>query len=103
MERLIRRRRETPELGWGTWSLPAQEDAAVFALQADWDRSTVIALHNLAGRPARARVEVDGDCSLVDLFDEEELNAGALTGGLELPPYASRWFRVRLPGQRLAP
>jgi maltose alpha-D-glucosyltransferase/alpha-amylase len=103
MERLIRRRRETPELGWGAWSLPEQDDPAVFALQADWDGSTVVAVHNLAGRPARARAEVDGDCTLVDLFDEEELDAGALDGGLELQPYGHRWFRVRRPGQRLAP
>jgi glycosidase len=103
MERLIRRRRETPELGWGAWSLPPQDDAAVFALQADWDGSTVIAIHNLAGRPAHARADVDDGCSLVDLFDDEELDADALTGGLELPPYGCRWFRVRLPGQRLAP
>jgi maltose alpha-D-glucosyltransferase/alpha-amylase len=103
MERLIRRRRETPELGWGAWSLPEQDDAAVFALQADWDGSTVIALHNLAGRRARARADVADGCSLVDLFDDEELAAAALTGGLELAPYGHRWFRVRLPGQRLAP
>jgi maltose alpha-D-glucosyltransferase/alpha-amylase len=103
MERLIRRRRETPELGWGTWSLPEQDDAAVFALQADWDGSTVVALHNLARRPARARADVDDGCSLVDLFDDEELDAEALTGGLELAPYGCRWFRVRPPGQRLAP
>jgi maltose alpha-D-glucosyltransferase/alpha-amylase len=103
MERLIRRRRETPELGWGRWSLPAQDDAAVFALQSDWDGSTVIALHNLADRAARARIDVDEGCSLVDLFDDDEIAAGALSDGLELPPYGHRWFRVRPAGQRLAP
>ena len=55
MERLIRRRRECPELGCGDWALLEQEDRAVFAHRADWDGSTIVAVHNLAGRGARRR------------------------------------------------
>ena len=53
MERLIRRRRECPELGCGDWALLEQEDRAVFAHRADWDGSTIVAVHNLAGRGER--------------------------------------------------
>ena len=65
IERLIRRRRECPELGWGAWTLIEQEDEAVFALRADWGESTIVAVHNLAGRDASASLvleqEGDGD------------------------------------------
>jgi trehalose synthase len=103
MERLIRRRRECPELGWGRWALLDPGDAAVFAHSAEWDGSTLVAVHNLADRDARARLEPGGDGVLVDLFEDGEhrLEGGAVT--LELEPYDTGWFRVRRPGQRLPP
>jgi trehalose synthase len=103
MERLIRRRRECPELGWGEWASLDPGDAAVFAQRSDWEGSTIVAVHNLAGREARARLEVGGEGALVDLFhdDERELDGGEAT--VELPPYGAHWFRVRRPGQRLPP
>jgi trehalose synthase len=103
IERLIRRRRECPELGWGEWALLDAGDSAVFAQRSDWDGSTVVAVHNLAGRETRARIELGGEGRLVDLFadDDHELEGGAVT--LELGPYGAHWFRVRRPGQRLPP
>jgi trehalose synthase len=103
MERLIRRRRECPELGWGEWALLDTGNSSVFAHRCDWDDSCVVAAHNLAGRDAGARLVLEGEGMLVDLFQDEdhELEAGEVT--LELPPYGARWFRLRRPGQRVAP
>jgi trehalose synthase len=103
MERLIRRRRECPELGWGDWALLDAGDPAVFAHRADWDGSTVVAVHNLAGRDTRARLDLREDGKLVDLFQDEEhrLEGGTVT--LALGAYDARWFRVARPGQRLPP
>jgi trehalose synthase len=103
MERLIRRRRECPELGWGSWSLLEPADTAVFAHRADWNDSTLVAVHNLAGREAAARLRLDGEGELVDLFQDSEhpLEDGEVS--LALEPYAARWFRVRRPGRRLPP
>jgi trehalose synthase len=102
MERLIRRRRECPELGWGQWSLLAQDEPGLFVHRADWEDSTIVAVHNLAARAAEARLALDADGVLVDLFDEEEL---ALDGErtLAVEPYGHRWFRLRRNGQRIAP
>ena len=103
MERLIRRRRECPELGWGAWRLLQSGDPAVFALRCDWEGSTVVAVHNLAGRRAEAVLDLDEDGVLVDLFGPAE---PALDGGraaLALEPYAGRWLRLRRPGARVAP
>jgi glycosidase len=103
MERLIRRRRECPELGWGSWTLLDSGDSAVFAHRTDWDGSTVVAVHNLAGRDAEAALEFGEKGKLTDLFSEEEheLQDGGVTLGLA--PYDARWFRLRRPGQRLPP
>jgi trehalose synthase len=103
MERLIRRRRECPELGWGTWSLLNTGDPAVFAQRSDWEDSTVVAVHSFAGHDTRARLVIEGEGSLVDLFEpgEHELQGGEVE--LDLPPYGAAWFRVRRPGRRLPP
>ena len=103
MERLIRRRRECPELGWGRWSLMNTGDSAVFAQRSDWEDSTVVAVHSFAGHETRARLVIEGEGEVVDLFEHEdhELEAGEVT--LDLPPYGARWYRVRRPGRRLPP
>ena len=103
MERLIRRRRECPEFGWGRWALLDPGDSAVFAHRADWDDSTAVAVHNLAGREARARLDLGAEGKLIDLFqdDEHPLEDGTVT--LALGPYDARWYRLRRPGQRLPP
>jgi maltose alpha-D-glucosyltransferase/alpha-amylase len=103
MERLIRRRRECPEFGWGEWALLDAGDPAVFAQRSDWQGSTVVAVHNLSGRKARASLRLDAGGTLVDLFDDQDhgLEAEAVT--LELPPYGAHWFRLRRPGERLPP
>jgi maltose alpha-D-glucosyltransferase/alpha-amylase len=103
MERLIRRRRECPEFGWGKWELLDAGDAAVFAQRSDWDDSTVVAVHNLSGHQARASLELDDEGALVDLFEDQDHELDAGTATLELAPYGAHWFRVRRPGARLPP
>jgi trehalose synthase len=102
MERLIRRRRECPELGWGAWTLLAQDDPAVLAHRADWDGSAIVAVHNLGARATQARLALDADGVLVDLFGPDELELeGELS--LALEPFDHRWYRLRPPGERVAP
>jgi trehalose synthase len=103
MERLIRRRRECPELGWGGWTLLDAGDPALFAQRSDWENSTIVAVHSFAGRDTSARLTLGEEGTLVDLFEDEdhELDAGEVA--LELPPYGARWFRLRRPGERLPP
>jgi trehalose synthase len=103
MERLIRRRRECPEFGWGTWALLDAGDDAVFAHRCDWEDSTVVAVHNLAGREASARLVLGGEGELVDLFEDEDHGLDAGEVRLELDPYGYRWFRLRRPGALLPP
>jgi trehalose synthase len=106
MERLIRRRRECPELGWGRFTALDAGDPPVFAHRSDWQGDTVLAIHNLAARSATAAVALDDAEDVeaaVDLFadDERALEDGVLR--LELQPHEHRWFRLRRAGRRIAP
>src|SRR3954454_9887214 len=103
MERLIRRRRECPELGWGTWALLDTGDEALFAHRCDWEGSTIVAVHNLADREASAHLVLGGEGELVDLFEDKDLAVDAGEVTVELNPYGYRWFRLRRPGARLPP
>jgi trehalose synthase len=106
-ERLIRRRRETPELGLGDWAVIPTEVRSVLAHRCDWAGSTVVALHNFSAEPCRLDVPLDGVDDAVaadDLLDgarELPLDAPALHVTLE--GYGHRWFRIRRRGQRLSP
>jgi maltose alpha-D-glucosyltransferase/alpha-amylase len=99
-ERLIRRRRECPELGFGTFALLETGAASVLAHRCDWEGSTIVAVHELGGKSAAVELPLDDGEALVDLFEDAE---HALPATLYLEPYDARWFRVRREGVRLPP
>jgi trehalose synthase len=99
-ERLIRRRRECPELGFGALELIDTGAPSVLAHRCDWEGSTVVAVHELAGRKVTVTLPASDGEALVDLFGDAE---HTLPATLELDAYAAHWFRVRRPGGRLAP
>ena len=103
MERLIRRRRECPEVGWGKWTLLDAGDPALFAQRSDWDGSTIVAVHSFAGREASARLVLGEQGTLVDLFQDEDHELAAGEVSIDVAPYGAMWFRLRRPGQRLPP
>jgi len=103
MERLVRRRRECPELGWGDWTVLDAGDPALFAQRSDWDESTIVAVHSFAGRDSSARLTLGEDGTLLDLFQDEDHQLDGGEAVIELPPYGARWFRLRRRGQRMPP
>jgi maltose alpha-D-glucosyltransferase/alpha-amylase len=101
MERLIRRRRECPELGWGSVTLLDAGRSEVLAHRADWDGSTIVALHSFADRPLEARLELEHEA--VDLFEDDQLRPDDGVVTVPLEPFGHRWFRLQAPGTRLPP
>jgi trehalose synthase len=99
-ERLIRRRRECPELGFGTLEVLETGAPSVLAHRCDWEGSTVVAVHELGGHETEITLPIsDGDV-LSDLLGDTDHE---LPATLALEPYAARWFRVRRAGVRLPP
>ena len=99
-ERLIRRRRECPELGFGSLTILDVGSDAVFAHRVDWEDATIVCLHELAGKPVTVELPVDDGEALVDLFEHADCE---LPATLQLEPYAARWFRIARSGVRLPP
>ena len=99
-ERLVRTRKETPELGWGACEVLPAGDPAVLALRSDWRGSVVLTVHNLADRPAEARLELaggDSGAGLVELLADQAYEPlESPPGGVPVGAYGYRWFR--LPG-----
>jgi glycosidase len=100
IERVIRRRRQTPEFGWGRWSVIDVGEDAVLAHRCDWDGRAVLALHNLSETPVKLDVrleDVGDDDHFMDLLDASSARIALDDDGrlrLDLEGYGYRWLRV---------
>src|ERR1700754_5143673 len=74
-ERIIRMRKEVPEIGWGDFQIIPTRDPAVLAIRYDWRNNSVLFLHNLSDAPREVAFDVGlpgkAGGSLVNLLSEE--------------------------------
>src|SRR3954453_16287952 len=98
MKLLISRYRESPELGWGTFTVLEQPHASVLAHLCSWEDGALVALHNLSAEPRTVPLTLEGCDSthrLVDLLmtgDKPLSDKG--TAEIALDGYGYRWLRV---------
>jgi maltose alpha-D-glucosyltransferase/alpha-amylase len=104
LERVIRARKECPEIGWGTFEILSAGTPEVLAMRYDWRGTSLVTVHNFVGEPRTAKLRVGerGGDLLADVFDVRESRAGA-SGEHEiaLEAYGHRWFRVGSPDNAL--
>jgi trehalose synthase len=104
MTLLVRRYRECPELGWGTFEVLDQPHAAVLACRRTWDGASMVTLHNLGSEPVEVSVRIDGcppGTRLADLLRDGGAELDELGWvEVELGRYGHRWLRVVRPGDR---
>jgi maltose alpha-D-glucosyltransferase/alpha-amylase len=96
-ERMIRMRKECPELGWGDFTVVDTGLRGVLGLLTTWRNNAILTLHNFSGDSVTARFSLGSSRArhLVNLFSRETLEAdsrGAHTVTLE--PHGYRWYRV---------
>ena len=95
--RMIRVRKECPEIGWGDWSPVATGSPSVLGLCYEWRGNSVVVLHNFSPRRQEARFTLknpDG-VRLTNLLVNEEIRADADgTHRVALESYGYRWYRV---------
>jgi len=105
MERLIRRRHETPEIAYGLWTVVPVDQPAIFAIRYDWDGRNVLVVLNLSSKPCSASFKVErtaGWEGLIDLFGRGDFSlAKDGTVCIEMEAYGCRWFRVRRSGDTI--
>ena len=92
-ERMIRLRKQCPEIGWGEWRLLPTRSNSILAIEYTWRGSTIVCLHNLSGQTHEARVQ-SGRETLANLVDVEELHAAGGVHRIALEPYGYRWYRA---------
>ena len=98
-ERIIRMRKEVPEIGWGDFQVLPIRDPAIFAIRYDWRNNSVLFVHNLDSIPREIAFStgLSGDQGrlLVNLLSEDHSRA-ADNGKhhLLLEAYGYRWYRV---------
>jgi maltose alpha-D-glucosyltransferase / alpha-amylase len=98
-ERIIRMRKEVPEIGWGSFTVMPLDTAAVLALRYDWRNNTVLFVHNLGAAPCEVSLllKIDGEPeqTFVNLLSEDHSHANdAGDHCIFLEPYGYRWYRV---------
>ena len=98
-ERIIRMRKEVPEIGWGEFKVLDVGDKAVLAMRYDWRNNSVLFLHNLAADPREIEFSTglkDEDGSaLINLLAAEHSHADSRgKHRICLEAYGYRWYRV---------
>jgi maltose alpha-D-glucosyltransferase / alpha-amylase len=98
-ERIVRMRKEVPEIGWGDFRIIATRDPAILVIRYDWRNNSVLFVHNLASTPREVTfsIGVGGDDGklLVNLLSEDHSHAvSADRHKLLLEAYGYRWYRV---------
>jgi maltose alpha-D-glucosyltransferase / alpha-amylase len=98
-ERIIRMRKEVPEIGWGDFEVIATRDPAILAIRYDWRNNSVLFVHNLGDKPREVALAsgLPGKAGsrLINLLSEDHSQAdrrGRHTFLMEA--YGYRWYRV---------
>ena len=93
-ERMIRMRKECPEIGWGDFRILPSGNRAVLAVRYEWRNNAVVAIHNLADEPAEIFLRLPED-RLVNLLSEAHSEPGpGKRHKIPVEPYGYRWFRA---------
>ena len=93
-ERIIRMRKECPEIGWGDFRILATGQKSVLGVRYEWRNNAVVILHNLGDAPLEVTVHVEED-KLINLFtDAHSERKGKGAHKIELEPYGYRWYRA---------
>jgi maltose alpha-D-glucosyltransferase/alpha-amylase len=99
MERIIRMRKEVPEIGWGEFSFVSTGTPKVLAMRYHWRNNSVLCVHNLSAEPREVRLKLAAEdeaaCELVNLLsDEHSQPEKGASHRVLLEPYGYRWYRV---------
>jgi maltose alpha-D-glucosyltransferase/alpha-amylase len=99
MERMIRMRKEVPEISWGDFEVLRTSRSDVLALCYHWRNNSVLFLHNFGAEACTAKFRSNSDqpidCRLINLLSDDHSEPG--TDGrhaVVLEPYGYRWYRV---------
>jgi maltose alpha-D-glucosyltransferase/alpha-amylase len=103
MERLIRRRKEVGEFGFGKFENIDAGQRSVFAHSCDWDGRVVVAVHNLSEQVCETNLDIlrtPDVIEVAEIWSDGEYPAPR-NGRVQLDAFGYRWFRLLKEGQEL--
>lgn len=97
-ERIIRLRREAPEIGYGDYEI-LETPPDILAMRYEWRGSALVVVHNFAGAPREVRLDPgctgEGPARLVNLLSHDHSMPDEDGGHrMIMEPYGYRWFRI---------
>lgn len=94
--KMIRLRHETPEVGWGDWTILRTGSRHVLAIRYDWRGNSVVTLHNFDASPCEVsiRVGTEEGQQLTNLLEDEILVGRGGKHHVRLDAHGFSWFRV---------
>jgi maltose alpha-D-glucosyltransferase/alpha-amylase len=97
-ERIMRMRKEVPEIGWGDFEILKVRDPAVLAIRYDWRNNSVLVLHNLHEEPREVLLDLElgeqGRRLMNLLGDEHSETEENGKHRIVIEGYGYRWYRV---------
>jgi maltose alpha-D-glucosyltransferase/alpha-amylase len=101
-ERIIRMRKEVPEIGWGDFTIIPTRDPTVLVMRYDWRNNWVLFVHNFDAKPRKVTFSVgleDENAEyghlLVNLLAEDHSHSDDKgKHRLAIEGYGYRWYRV---------
>ncbi len=96
-ERIIRMRKEVPEIGWGDFTILDAKTPGVLALRYEWRNNAVLVVHNLGDAPVEAELHLNDERGrkLTSLLtDDHSIADAAGRHHIVLDGYGYRWYRV---------
>jgi maltose alpha-D-glucosyltransferase/alpha-amylase len=96
-ERIIRMRKECPEIGWGDFVVLKTNHPAVLAIRYDWRNNSVLLIHNLAHEPREVVLDpgVEGGAQLTNLLTDAHSEAdGDGRHRIVVEGWGYHWYRV---------
>ncbi len=92
-ERIIRMRKECPEIGWGDWKIVSARNPSVLAIRYDWRGNAVLIVHNFAAEPRSVTLDA-GEDTLVSLLTDDHSRSKSGKHRITLDAYGYCWYRV---------
>ena len=96
-ERIIRMRKEVPEIGWGDFSVIDTGHDHVLAMRYDWRNNSVLFIHNLGEEQTQIELRLGDQAgrTLVNVLTDDHSHADARgRHRIVLESYAYRWYRI---------
>ena len=96
-ERIIRMRKEVPEIGWGDFRVLDTGNDGVLAIRYDWRNNAVVVIHNLTGEAAEIQLRSldERGRQLINLLTQDHSQAnGRGVHTIVMEPYGYHWYRA---------